>query len=702
MKLSTAKSYFEDFHKDGEADKFIDLFPVDKYRTDNISIPLFKFDYSAFPVQSSHISYFDKNLKNPKPKAIPLEERVPLTHYKTDEIKQPHVEDVFENNIIQNQKNIKFPRKELPEKYAYGLDHKSFRDIAYERLDIENGDANELSRNLENFYENQYLKQVAPGMLEELESATKSFEKHVGDPTKVKTASKAFQRKQEIEVEIPEILGKVPKYHDDDSIYKKYKTLQNKADRVLSQKELYEINNMLISNGEKPLPVGTRSKAAARKLNLIDDHYRQGNDIENAITKVQSKFRQTRVKNLKKDPEFQKNVKLKLNKKQTSLGGFEESKASEHDDFFDPRTEERREKKIQEKNRKLAEREEAKRLGQELVAFEEAKRKKSEISDKWQSMAKKKKKLNDNIMSILKIDETERKGKNKESWQKLGNSLLKSRRKKAAEEQLKEDEREDAATKIQSKYRQNKAMKQQQLNLVPLGEQQVQVREKVSKPTQQFEGDEFIPKGTPSELLNKYINLRYQDKEEAEKIREEMRKKLSKEQIKNLVNNSPKAKEVFTAKQRKKIKEELDDDNPLTDWVETSLTPKKLDSELQPDDETPVPPSLKLEPLTIKKLNEMKEEYTGKQKLKEEHRKTLNLYGFHIDGRKNAIDQLAEATEAISKSTTKLKGEMNTKSMQQSAGGGGVKSGASRIPNPKTSLGPAVRGGTKTNKAGRK
>jgi hypothetical protein len=219
----------------------------------------------------------------------------------------------------------------LPEKYAYGLDHKGLGDIAYERLDIENGDTNELSRNLENFYENQYLKQVAPGMLEELESATKSFEKHVGDPTKVEKANKAFQRKQEIEVEIPEILGKVPKYHDDDSIYKKYKTLQNKADRVLSQKELYEINNMLISNGEKPLPVGTRSKAAARKINLIDDHYRQGNDIENAITKVQSKFRQTRVKNLKKDPEFQKNVKLKL----TSSGGFEESKASEieHDDF---------------------------------------------------------------------------------------------------------------------------------------------------------------------------------------------------------------------------------------------------------------------------------------------------------------------------------------------------------------------------------
>ena len=81
----------------------------------------------------------------------------------------------------------------MPEKYAYGLDHKGLGDIAYERLDIENGDTNELSRNLENFYEEQYLKQVEPGMLEELKSATKSFEKHVGDPSKVKTASKAMR-----------------------------------------------------------------------------------------------------------------------------------------------------------------------------------------------------------------------------------------------------------------------------------------------------------------------------------------------------------------------------------------------------------------------------------------------------------------------------------------------------------------------------
>ena len=361
MKLSTAKTYFEDFHKDGEADKFIDLFPVDKYRTDNLSIPLFKFDYSAFPVNSSHISYFDKNLKNPKANELPLQERVPLTHYKTEEIKQPHIEDVFENNIIQNQKNIKIPRKELPEKYAYGLDHKGLGDIAYERLDIENGDTNELSRNLENFYENQYLKQAEPGMLEELDGVNRAIDKHMSNPKKQKTFESALDRKQEIEVEIPEILGKNPKYHNEEDIYKKYRPLQNKADRELSQKELYEINNILISYGEKSLPFGTRSKAAARKLNLINDRFRQANEAENAATKIQSKARQSIVKNLKKDPEFKRRVQNRIEDREnegkalklenavakaqklarkklstkTRSEGFEESKSARNEPPFD-------------------------------------------------------------------------------------------------------------------------------------------------------------------------------------------------------------------------------------------------------------------------------------------------------------------------------------------------------------------------------
>jgi hypothetical protein len=106
---------------------------------------------------------------------------------------------------------------------------------------------------------------------------------------------------------------------------------------------------------------------------------------------------------------------------------------------------------------------------------------------------------------LIVIDETERKGKNKESWQKLGKALVKSRRKKAAEEQLKESHYRD----IEKENMRKEDKQQQQLNLVPLGEQQVQIRGKVSKPTAQFEGDEFIPKGTPSELLDKYINSVY-------------------------------------------------------------------------------------------------------------------------------------------------------------------------------------------------
>jgi hypothetical protein len=84
MKLSLAKNYFDDYHKDSQEDKFIDSFNVDKYSTFNLSIPLFNFENSSVPIQSSHISFFDKNFKNPKPNELASQERVPLTHYKTD------------------------------------------------------------------------------------------------------------------------------------------------------------------------------------------------------------------------------------------------------------------------------------------------------------------------------------------------------------------------------------------------------------------------------------------------------------------------------------------------------------------------------------------------------------------------------------------------------------------------------------------
>jgi hypothetical protein len=424
MKLSTAKNYFEDFHKDGEADKFIDLFPVDKYRTDNLSIPLFKFDYSAFPVNSSHISYFDKNLKNPKANELPLQERVPLTHYKTEEIKQPHVEDVFENNIIQNQKNIKIPRKELPEKYAYGLDHKGLGDIAYERLDIENGDTNELSRNLENFYEDQYLKQVEPQKMKQLETINKTITKYADKPDKQEKVGRAHALKEQIEVEIPEILGKNPKYHNEEDIYKKYRPLQNKADRVLSQKELYEINNILISHGEKSLPVGTRSKAAARKINLINDSFgvvneaenaatkiqakvrqkkaaKELNDAKNAATKIQSKYRQKKGKvqinemsgmNAEDNPSYNKKIMTAKDKKPSSLStrGFEESKSS--GGILDSKTEEMAQKELREMEELEKELEEQGKVARERIG----KIKDEKAQKAWKKFSKKTREDKDN------------------------------------------------------------------------------------------------------------------------------------------------------------------------------------------------------------------------------------------------------------------------------------------------------------------
>ena len=92
---------------------------------------------------------------------------------------------------------------------------------------------------------------------------------------------------------IPEILGKAPKNHEPEDIYKKYVPLQKQPDRVLAQKELYEINNMLISHGHKPLPVGTRSKAAARKLNKMNL------GLRNSLEEIHQSHQLTRTKQIK-------------------------------------------------------------------------------------------------------------------------------------------------------------------------------------------------------------------------------------------------------------------------------------------------------------------------------------------------------------------------------------------------------------------
>ena len=163
MDIKAAKNYFEDYHKDGIVDKFIDAYPTDDLRSEKTTVPFLNFNTSStFPITSSYTSFFDKHFKDVKGNNLPMEERIPLTHYKQTHMNPVSSEDVFGNNIINHQKDIKVTKKELPEKYAYGLDHKGLGDIAYERLDIETGDSNELSRALENFYENVYLQNELP------------------------------------------------------------------------------------------------------------------------------------------------------------------------------------------------------------------------------------------------------------------------------------------------------------------------------------------------------------------------------------------------------------------------------------------------------------------------------------------------------------------------------------------------------------
>ena len=273
MDIKTAKSYFDDYHKDRIVDKFIDGFPTDELRSEKTTVPFLNFNTSSsFPITSSYTSFFDKHFKDVKGNNLPMEERIPLTHYKQTHMNPVPTEDVFGNNIINHQKDIKVTKKELPEKYEYGLDHKGLGDIAYERLDIEQGDSNQLSRALENFYENHYLQQELPKhqewkkennkvkahieQIDKLSQPVDTEEKAKPNAGKIAKYSAGLDKhksaREKIEVEaIPELLGKTPQEYDPGDVYAKYLPLQQQPDRVLAQKELYEINNMLISHGHK-------------------------------------------------------------------------------------------------------------------------------------------------------------------------------------------------------------------------------------------------------------------------------------------------------------------------------------------------------------------------------------------------------------------------------------------------------------------
>jgi hypothetical protein len=157
----------------------------------------------------------------------------------------------------------------LPEKYAYGLDRKGQGDFAYEQLDIETGDENELSRARDEFLEQMYLKEEEPRMMAALESAKKvineSKTKLISDHDEVERAKRM---KSEIEVEaIPQLLGKTkdPKIPMEE-IGRVYSNLKSIRDKPLSQREINGVNRLLMRLDGKRIPVGTYAYAAADKI----------------------------------------------------------------------------------------------------------------------------------------------------------------------------------------------------------------------------------------------------------------------------------------------------------------------------------------------------------------------------------------------------------------------------------------------------
>ena len=148
--------------EDTPYEKWEDRFATDKYRTFATHVPMFDFTTKTSQTLQWKVNDFSKWFKDPKGLPVAPNEKVPLTHYKLG-ANEPAKEDkdVFGNNIINNQKDIRADHmnRTLPEKYAYGLDRKGQGDMAYEQMDIEYGDPNELSRAREEFYETYYLQQ---------------------------------------------------------------------------------------------------------------------------------------------------------------------------------------------------------------------------------------------------------------------------------------------------------------------------------------------------------------------------------------------------------------------------------------------------------------------------------------------------------------------------------------------------------------
>jgi hypothetical protein len=149
------------------------------------------------------------------------------------------------------------------------LDRKGQGDLAYEQLDIETGDDNELSRARAEFYEQYYLQENNPAMMKGLIRAKKLNKAFPKPPSNemAKTIQGAKNLKDRIEVEvIPDLLSKTPTPVKEETSQQLYMSLLDQKNRPLTVPEVNKINNILTQRNAKKIPYGTLAHNGAEKL----------------------------------------------------------------------------------------------------------------------------------------------------------------------------------------------------------------------------------------------------------------------------------------------------------------------------------------------------------------------------------------------------------------------------------------------------
>jgi len=252
-------------------DMIHDNYAADEYRTDSTKgFNLFNFNTKSEPVAQWKVKEFSSWFKHPS--GLAVADSKPIIPYMNHKVVPNAPEKVdhnmFGNVIIKNQKDIPVDRmnRELPEKFAYGLDKKGMGDIAYETLDIEYGDENGLSRATANFYEEIYLKQAHPKVNETREHID-TLKKEVG--TERGSGSKIQKIKDEERIlveQIPHLLGKTETPISDESSKILFEGLMRGDNKPLSVAEINRVNNILKKLNAKTIPYNTKAHNAAKKL----------------------------------------------------------------------------------------------------------------------------------------------------------------------------------------------------------------------------------------------------------------------------------------------------------------------------------------------------------------------------------------------------------------------------------------------------